>query len=479
MPIGTDRLDRLNGFLGAVSPALASRLAQAVETDRLHGGLLPHDAILGSLREQLKQGPGSAVNRTPTPQRMVCAPFEDMMSSIPRLRKQRGRIARSSIEPVWAWLTGTLIPEEANACIEAIRVKMVAGPEFAHTPIAAFQQLAAGAILKAIPSESIDDERCAAAVAALGRDIAADAYDMACAMEIGPELRQLKRLMPRPLANLSEQNIANIRGVWEQVTQSSPASAPYVAFVIMGRLERPWEILKLAGALSRKMDDILISQTDLGLVGELLISDLEDSAALLQATRASDFRADDLLPAIVTFARISSGVVRELGIRRDGVWGKRLMALRGTMAAQMERLLARAVKDITATLPMNRPGFSLRARRIPDMTKPLDPLRQARAVEVARVISGSRQSAMAGAFAGLLNEIEEKVTETLRHYTTEMLDELRDAPDELRPQAHAYVDHAILLTRMLLGDEEADLLRRRAAAAQSLHGGPDDAHRVA
>jgi hypothetical protein len=479
VPIDTGRLDRLNGFLGAVSPALAARLAQAVEIDRLHGGLLPHDAILGSLRDQLKQGAGGSASRTPTPQRMVCAPFEDMLSSAPRLRKQRGRISRSSIEPVWTWLTGSLMPDEAPACLEAIRLKMVAGPEFAHTPIAAFQQLAAGAILKALPAETMQDERCATAVAILGRDVAGDAYDMARAMQIGPELRQLKRLLPKPLSTLTEQNISSIRGVWEQVTQSSPSSAPYVAFVIMGRLERPWEILKLAGALSRKMDDILISQTDLGLVGELLMADLEDSVARLQATRAADFRADDLLPAIVAFARISSGVVRELGIRRDGIWGKRLMALRGAMSAQMERLLARAVKDITVTLPMRRPGFSLRARRIPDMTKPLDPLRQARADEVARLISGSRQSAMAGAFAGLLKDIDEAVAETLRHYTTEMLDELRDAPDDMRPQAQSYVDHATLLTRYLLGDEEADLLRRRAAAAQSLHGGQDDAHRVA
>jgi hypothetical protein len=185
------------------------------------------------------------------------------------------------------------------------------------------------------------------------------------------------------------------------------------------------------------------------------------------------------LPSIVAFGRISSGVVRELGIRRDGVWGKRLMALRSAMATQMERLLARAVKDITVTLPMSRPGFSLRARRIPDMTKAIDPARQDRAIEIARLISGSRQSAMAGAFAGLLSEIEEKVTDTLRHYTIDMLNELRDAPVELRPQAQAYVDHAILLTRHLLGDDEADLLRRRAAAAQSLHGGQDGAHHVA
>jgi hypothetical protein len=114
-----------------------------------------------------------------------------------------------------------------------------------------------------------------------------------------------------------------------------------------------------------------------------------------------------------------------------------------------------------------RGGLTLRTRRTPDMTKQLDPERAVRAIEIASVLAGSRPHALAGAFAGLLSEIEEKVTDLLRHYTEEMVDELRTVAEPLRPQAAAFVAHATQLTRIVLGAEEGELVRRRAAAAIS------------
>ena len=290
---------------------------------------------------------------------------------------------------------------------------------------------------------------------------------MARMLEIAPIVSRLQREFPKPMHGVSENDICIIRSYWEHVGATHPDCTAYVAFMILGRLEKPWEIMRLAGAMSRKTDDIVISRTDAGFVGELLLCDLEDSVAVLKSVRSEEFDAARILREVAAFANLSTGIVREIGIKREGIWGRRLMAARGGLAAEMERLLGRARKDILATLPMSRKGgFGLKATgRAPDFSKRPDQEKLQRALAFAAVISGARPYAMAGAFAGMLAEIEEPVAEHLRHYTTEMLDELRAVPPENRQQADFYVAHAVALTRLILGAEEGDLMRRRAAAA--------------
>lgn len=474
MPIDPGRLQRLDGFLGDVTPTLALQLARAVELDRMRGGALPHDEILAALRPRLREV-SDRLERAPTPQRLVCTAFEDILVD-DRLRKQQGRILRASIVPTWTWLTRTLAPQAAETALDAIRDRLLnGGPDFAEDALAAFRKMAADAILQAIPTADMSDPRAADAVQALGPDIAADAYDMARMMAAAPEIGVLQRDLPRSIPALTDEGIAKVRATFDRVAQAHPDSASYVVFLILARLQKPWEALRLAGALSRKADDVMLSRTDLGLIGETLLSDLEICVARLVAMRTQEIDADVALAQVATFAHVSTGIVRELGIRRDGQWGRRLMQMRGDIADQMERLLARAGKDITATLPtVRRGGFGLRgARRAPDLTRSFDAQKAERALALARVIAGSRPHAIAGAFAGMLARVDEAATGHLRRYTHDLADEVHALGHEAPPGAGRFAEHAIALTAVLDSQEEADTLRRRVKAALAIVPAPD------
>ncbi len=461
------RMQRLDGFLGSVTPTLALQLARAVEIDRLRGGPLPHEAILTALRPRLREAT-RRLDRTLTPRRLVCSVFEDLIVDS-RLRKSRGRIARASVTPVWDWLTKTLVPVAAEAALDAIREKLLkGGPDFADAEVDVFQRVAAEAILNAIPVYDVTDVRAMSAVRVLGLDVAADAYDMARMMEMASEVRLLQRMLPRPMHTISEEDIIRIRAVFERVVVKHPDGASYIPFFVLGRLDKPWEAMRLAGALSRKMDDVVISRTDVGALGETLLSDLEDCVELLSRVRPNELNAEFALKQVINFANISSGIVRELGIKRDGIWGKRLMQVRGGMSDQMERLLARAPKEIAATLPTARRsgGFALRsARRAPDLMRTLDPMKAAKAVELAKLIAGSRPYGMAGAFAGMLKQVDEQVLATLRGYTQDLADEVHALEAAGHASAAKFIDHAVALTAALDGQPEADTLRRRVQAA--------------
>ena len=78
-----DKQVLLSGFLGQLPEHIAARLAKAVEVDRLVGGTgLPHEEILRALRPQLRHAP--VPQRLPTPLRLFCRPFEDILVEIGR-----------------------------------------------------------------------------------------------------------------------------------------------------------------------------------------------------------------------------------------------------------------------------------------------------------------------------------------------------------------------------------------------------------
>jgi len=112
--ISSERTGLLKSFLGSLPEEIAVRLARAVEVDPLiDGKSLPHEMILEGLRPALRRLNGS--DRTPTPLRFFCLPFEDLFTVVPRhTAKQKGRIARGSVAPIWTWIGQILLPLETR-----------------------------------------------------------------------------------------------------------------------------------------------------------------------------------------------------------------------------------------------------------------------------------------------------------------------------------------------------------------------------
>src|ERR1700712_3363840 len=124
--ISPERTGLLKNFLGGLPEQIAARLAQAVEVDRLiDGKLLPHEMILEGLRPALRRSAGA--DRTPTPLRAFCLPFEDLFTLHPRKVKQKGTIARGSVMPIWAWLSQTLLVEQTKDYIREFKALVLAG----------------------------------------------------------------------------------------------------------------------------------------------------------------------------------------------------------------------------------------------------------------------------------------------------------------------------------------------------------------
>jgi hypothetical protein len=450
----------LKGFLGQLTDDVASRLAKAVEVDRLiGGGALPHDEILKALRPQLR-GTATNAQRVPTPQRLFCRPFEDLLVSGERKAKQKGRIARSSVDVVWKWLASALMPVRHNKLTTSLGEAIVAGnDELIERDLTALWSEASLALKAALANEA---RKAVAAQTLGGADVAEDAAEMALLLAQAKTVIEIRTRLPKPVVQLTQDDIWFLCDMIDQLALTAPDFAPYIALVVLGRLERPWEVLRLITAITRKATDVVISGTDMDIVGELLFSDLDAYAVTIQAARPINFDPEKVLSSLAGFTELSSGMVKELGIRRDGKWGQRLAKDRADVAQIMENLLQRARKEILAALPPHK-GFAFaRRQRNLDLSKPTDPERVAKALKYAQLVAHSRPFAVAGAFSARLMKVTEETSLALRTYAEDILTELRATTPEARQRAQEHLEVMLSLCELVLGESETDFLRRRA-----------------
>jgi len=453
------RITLLQSFLGSLPTDVASRLASAIEIDRLaEGKALPHELILDGLRPVLRAvEPGRC---TPTPLRLFCRPFEDLLVNTPRTEKQRGRILRKAVMPVWHWLGHHILVAETKRYCDEVRTALISSDRTAALARAEIFWPIAGHAM----AVALHDDRKRAVTLLGGETVADDVTDMALVLESGSAMLAVQALLPKPTPSLNEELLWGLRSIFESVLESNADAAPLVSVVAMRRLTKPWEALKLATLMVRQTSDALISSTDMGLAGDVLFVDMEDSRAAIMGIRQPTFDDATLIGHLAAFTTVSSAIVKEVEILRTGRWGQRLLKDRAAVGASMETFMERAPKEIAGALPTQKAGYSGGAR-VPDFSKPVDADRTARALRYARVVAGTRHLAAPGSFGAKHLKAMDELTPMLRSYCEDVLKELRSAEGSRREVVEAQFQLVLELTKLLFDESEAEFLIRRGKAA--------------
>jgi len=443
--IAPERSALLKSFLGSLPEQIAARLARAVEVDRLGDGKsLPHELILQSLRPSLRRLGGS--ERTPTALRFFCLPFEDLFCvASDRGRKQRGRIARGSVAPIWNWLGQTLLPHETKIYCRNFKAAFVAANHSDTKALAETFWPLAGAAMRAALADPDGRET---ARALLGGDlIVADAEEAALLLCVAGAVMEIQKLLAKPVGELEGKLLTALRAIHDVLVESTPDAAPYVAVIAMNRLARPWEALKLT-----RPQDAPISVKDMGLAGEIIFADIESCAAAVRATTQPMFDVNALSEAISRFILLTSGMLKDFGMRGDGKWDAHLRNEQAALAEIMSAFLARAPKELAHALPRQDRAATDGAVE--------------RALRYARLVVACRPFAVAGAFGPSHKQGEQEMIEMLHSHNVEVVAQLRSAGAARRVFSESQFEVNLKLSAVLFGDADAASLRRRGRAAQ-------------
>ena len=150
--------DKLRAYLRELKPgARALLIAELERGAAARHGPAGAELVLAELRRSLRDGAQSA--RFGDPARLFFQPIEPFLVDDHPDHKHRGRIARSALEPLWLWISNTLMPEDAKAYSEQVEQALAAGDtDSAEHQARAFQDRAAARITQMLASAD-DKER--------------------------------------------------------------------------------------------------------------------------------------------------------------------------------------------------------------------------------------------------------------------------------------------------------------------------------
>ncbi len=463
------KTDALRQFLADLPPPAAVKLMDAVETGALpatHLGL-PVEEIRESLAPALAKMKGKR-DGTLTDLRLFTAPFEDFLFDGERGEKEAGLIPRSSVEPIWNWITKDLIPDTLPAMVTRVDTHIASGDKEALQAAVTVLLQAAGAAMTAALARCDTDTKFANTTAAHlgGYDVMADAREVADVFVILDEMREMQASVPRHITAFDDRMVSDVRDLYNELYDRDPDRAIYLALAVMGRLECPWQILRLARKVAQKSDDTMISRTDFSILGERLIRRLEMNASYFENLRPGLSDLEELYQRIVEFSELSKGITREIELLRIGNWGQRLLKARNVISTAISDEFAHYPKDLGMALPLQRMGgFGRSGPRRVDITHMPDEEKLARIRRELKFVLRTRELAQSvgaqAAFDKLLPELEAYMVT----YEDAILEEMRHCEADLTDNAEAYLEVAAEISEKLTGQAGAATLLKRGRVA--------------
>lgn len=292
-----------------------------------------------------------------------------------------------------------------------------------------------------------------------------DACDVSALLCAEPELSDGLARLPERIEEFDAPLVRQVHDLHDLVLAKDRAAPLLFMFLILERLEKPAQILRLLKRLAGQSDDVLASQTDVGALGDGLLDEAE--AAIGQMDIPPHVAPDgaQIVDALVRFAAISKGMTRELGIRRDGKWGLRLTGLRNQCARNMDAVCAAAPKAIDQALPRTRLRLAGATAMRPDVSAPPQEVLYARGLNYAIILGGAGEHAATCAFTAEYGKAREAAERVVDVYCDGVIDLLQFADEAMLPQIEPWRQLAERFVAALFDDRATEVFRRRAAAA--------------
>ena len=456
---GQPAIERLRAYLRELQPGARALLISELERTLL-GGDNPAGAemVLAELRRGFRDGNAKSL-RFGDPARMLFQPLEPfLVDDIPD-HKHHGRIARSTLEPMWLWLRNTLMPEEARAYSDQVEQALVAGDTDNAEHLARdFQDRAAGRIAQMLERLEKDDKERRRLAAQLGSARAIETVRAPCAILGGREkLAALGSQLPAHINSLSGPLLNQVKALVDAPLAAKSGLFLYSLVLAMSRLAAPWQLIRLATKAAGGDVANRVAETPYAVAVNIVLEEIDRKVREL----AGDLKSGRGVAVSALLKEIHDalrGMRSELDLPIESAWGRQLVAIRAEVSAfltaEIELMPGRVRRLIRP-----RPSKEIASGSM------LDPDDVADAEALIGFVVTCRN--YAGELA--INEVTQRTYNELREYldtgTRTLLDALRNASPGERVFRQSQVDAAVRFCGKVFGEEYASLLTKAAEVA--------------
>jgi hypothetical protein len=494
-------VERLRDYLRELKPEARALLMSELERARLRGDEMPAAAmVLQELRKAAPEpGPSepapasaepapatapaaaaaaaaAAAKAAPTPgpkpaaasglpprighpARLFFTPLEPFLVDDRPDRKHNGRIARSSLDPIWDYVSRDLMPAEVKAYSEQVSQLLLAGDSKKAEQLArTLQDRAVVRLQETLATSQADDKARRRLAVRIGTPQALDEIaDVYGVLKVRDALAVIGSRLPSLIRNLADEQLDNVKALLDSPIARHRETFLYALVLVMSRLGMPWQLIRLAVRAADSDVAARIADTPFAVAVTVVLADVERILGRLR-----DALKGGSAPAIGALLKDIHDAARalrtEMDLSGDSPWARQLAGIRTGVSA-----LLKAEIDST-------PG---RVRRLlrPRPAKEIAPDSSLDAGDVAETETAVELVSICRNYASELavNELTSRVYSELQNYldtgTSPLLDGLRSCGPADRKFRLSQVDAAVRFSAKIFGVNYAALLAKAAEVA--------------
>ncbi len=438
-----DKQKRIEALLGTLPGDMADRLcATAVKADPALGRLMTlcRDGLEATARDRLFEplAPVSGDPETDPP--------------------SKAYTPAKLLAVLWSWLDETQASDLTAQVKDAV---LDTDAEPGDGQLDPLRIEIANAIMAGIDAVKDDPKAQKKLKARLGVSDFEAVMHAAVILRSSPSVRSAMDGIPDTIPEMTDNLSATIRDRYEAASESDPDAAVWLLFLLMTRMDRPWRILRVFERIARREDDLLISQTDMATIGDSLLADAAFELRAFAVPPDTPETASEAAAGLARFAAVTVGMTREIGIRKDGDWGKQLFELRSKASDQMVQIHQAARDAFWKATPE---GGGLKRRVFGTPTKPGEP-DFIRAEALGSFLIATKDDASRAAVGNAHNELIADIRDRLEAVSQELLAGMRSASPEEADAGEDRLGNIAQLMTAIGQREAATILLRRVAAA--------------
>jgi hypothetical protein len=456
---GADTIERLRQFLRELSPQARSLLIGELERGLLRGEEAAGvDLVLQELRRIVRdqREGGSRISNSA---RLFFKPLEPFLVDDRGDHNHPGRIARSSLDPLWTWIRRDLLPDDAKILADEVNDALLANDEPKADKITrTFQDRASGMLGVSLESAASDEKIRRRMLAQIGTQRPGDdTATLKCVLKGREALAVLAAHLPLRIDNLANSLLDECKELIETASARDSELFLYALLMVRSRLAAPWQLIRLGTKAAGSYTAARVAETNYGVAVTIVLADLERMMGELRDELCSG-RGVAVAVLLKTIHDSARGLRTELDLPVDSTWGRALGALRG----QIADLLRSAIESMPGRvrrLLRPRPPTEIQ----PNST--LDPDEVAATEALVEFVGVCRF------FAGELaiKEMTQRAVADLQQYLDNgmqaLLDGVRHAEPADRIFRQSQVDAAVCFCAKVFGEQYASLPDKVAEAA--------------
>jgi hypothetical protein len=450
-------IERLQGYLRALKPGARDLFIAELERSLLRGdNPAGAEMILAELRRGFRAGNAKS-QRFGDPVRMFFLPLERFLVDDAPDRKHVGRIARAALEPLWLWLSNTLMPDEVRTYSEQVEQALASGDtRTVERLVRVFQDSTVRHIQQMLDGSNHKDRR--RLTVQLGSERALDDVQaLRGILNSRDGLAALGTQLPSHIGSLAGPQLDRVKALVDSPPGAKSDLFLYSLVLVMSRLAAPWQLVRLATKAAGSDDSSRVAETFYAVAVTIVLDEIDRKVREL----AGDLKSGRGVAVSALLKEIHDalrGLRSELDLSGESAWGKQLTAIR----AETSRILTAEIELM--------PG---RVRRLirPRPLKEIASNSMLDADEVAETEALVGLVVACRNYAGELavNEVTQRTFNELQKYlddgTRTLLDALRNSSDRERPFRQSQVDAAVRFCAKVFGREYASLLAKAAEIA--------------